>query len=265
MNRRKVTFHIPFLLALISHARLAAEAEAEEIAMPEPELSLVAFARDFSNNDKTVVDQVAQFVAAPPNDDETVGFHESSALPAETRAWLATVNLLSDKNHIMPSEDKYCQEVFAIWADEGWLTVDALPVEAKDILRTFRDETATDGDERKYRSFRKVLWQNFAALTEAVEESFRAKGLALLSIDASDGDTMFYAVVNAEIAKRWQGKSFNPVSTTAYIGGIRPPMWDRYWAHLSYAMGPMIVGPENQTGVPPETRQRGPMMHLPLQ
>jgi hypothetical protein len=265
MNRRKVTFHIPFLLALTPHAGRAAQAEAEEIAMPKPDLSLVAFARDFSKNDKAVVDQVKQFVAAPPSDDETVGFHESSALPAETRAWLATVNLLSDNNHIMPSEDKYCQEVFAIWADEGWLNVDALPAEAKDTLRMFRDETATDEDEEKYRSFRKALWQHYAGLTEAVEASFRAKGLALLSIDATDGDTMFYAVVDAEIAKRWLGKTFNPVSTTAYVGGIRAPMWDRYWAHLSYALGPMVVGPENQTGLPPGTRQRGPMAHLPLQ
>lgn len=230
-----------------------------------PDLSLIAFARDFSNDNLEVVEQVKRFVASPPGDDETVGFHESSALPAETRAWLATVNLLSDKNHIMSSEDKYCQEVFAIWADEGWLNVDAMPAGLKDILRTFRDETATDEDEQKYRSFRKVLWQNYAKLTEAVEESFRAKGLALLSIDATDGDTMFYAVVDADIAKRWLGKSFSPVSTREYIGGIRLPMWDRYWAHLSYAMGPMVVGAENETGLPPGTRQRGPMAHLPLQ
>ena len=61
---------------------------------------VVAFARDFSRNDAAIMTQVKSWVADPPTDARTIGFHGSNSYEPRTRLFLATVHLLSDKGKI---------------------------------------------------------------------------------------------------------------------------------------------------------------------
>jgi hypothetical protein len=43
--------------------------------------------------------------------------------------------------------------------------------------------------------------------TRELERDLESRGKALLSIDATDGDTMFFALVDSVIAKKWRNKA----------------------------------------------------------
>jgi hypothetical protein len=212
---------------------------------------LIEFARDFSGNDPIVMEKVKRYIANPPTKIEEVGFYgsEGSTPQPQRRQWLATVSALADAGHLTPSEDKYSNEFVHVLVQNKQID---LALMAAPIKR-FWDDIAEGDSDLSERAFRKMAWDTYARATDAVEAQLAARGKALLSIDATDGDTMYFAVVDKTVADRWRNTGFG--NFPAYDGGIREPMWDRYWFFLAYSVGSMLVD-GRKTELPPGTRDR---------
>jgi len=212
---------------------------------------ITSFARDFSHNDETVVDEVRAWLAKPPVDEKVIGFYGSEGYAARTRVFLATVYLL-DKRHLIDSvEDKYTVELFWRWCNAGIVDVAALPPAAQAVFGPLVRHRAAATME-SIDDYVKASWASYAKATEEVEQQIAARGKVLLSIDATDGDTMFFALVAPAIAARWQGKALS--DEDGYYAGVRLPMWDRFWDHLTYFS--KVVNQAGFKGYPPGTRQR---------
>jgi hypothetical protein len=224
------------------------------------EPALVAFARDISGNDVSVVRKVRRIVDNPPTQDEKVGFYSGAEAPAATRAWLATVQLLNDKGYIIAMEDKYSDEMISFWEQNGFIDISALPPATRHIASIIHendlDADELDQDNEQQAQFRRFLWENYAQATEDLEAQIRKRGKVLLSVDTTSGETMFYALVAPEVAHRWQGVMLSPADNRWDQGGVGTFEWDRYWGHLSYALGPLFIEEKAEMDYPPGTRIR---------
>jgi hypothetical protein len=214
---------------------------------------LLAFATDVSNGDAKVVKAVSGWLKNPPQSAEEIGFYgDPEDMPPEWRRWLATVSLLAERDHITGFEDKYSDEFVDVWANRGLLAFDDLPQHAQEVWSIIADGVQCDDDGNPDVAQFEVLWNNYAAATAAVDDAFRAGGKVLVSIDATEGDTLFFAALEPAVADRWIGTGFAAVESygTVYEIGVRPPLWGRLWEHLLYAMDDV---PEDfeERGLPP--------------
>jgi hypothetical protein len=237
-------FALLFSVAVMIVANAAA---AKEASMHDR--GLIEFARDFSGNDPVVMKKVERFVETAPTKIEDIGFYGSGDDAPEYRKWLATVSALEDAGHLIPSEDKYSNEFVHVLAQNGKIDINVMPAKVKQF---WNDVLGGDSDLGQ-RAFRKIAWEIYAEATRAVEAQLAARGKALLSIDATDGDTMYFAIVDKAVADKWRGTGFG--NFTAYDGGIREPMWDRYWFFLAYSVGSKLVD-GNKMALPPGIRER---------
>lgn len=209
---------------------------------------LLEFARDFSGNDPVVMEKVSRFIETPPTKIEDVGFYGSDGDPPARRQWLATVSALADAGHLTSSEDKYSNEFVHVLVQVGKIDLATMPAN----IRRFWTGIGGGDSDLSDRAFAKLAWEIYADATQAVEAQLAARGKALMSIDATGGDTMYFAVIDKALADKWRGTGFGNFEN--YDGGVRDPMWDRYWSFLEYAIGlPVIVGRET---FPPGTRLR---------
>lgn len=210
--------------------------------------AILAFAADFSSNNREIVAQVRQLIANSPTDLETIGFHGAEDDPPRNRLFLATVNLLDSAEKLFAAEDKYTPEIFAVWQDEGVIDAKTLPPAAKAVFGPFLDDNfaAPQGDSAE--AYRLLVWNQYAQATRELEQHIAARGKVLLSIDATDGDTMFFALVPPEVAARWRDKALSVHS--GYHAGVRAPMWDRFWVHLGYGAGNALIDGKRE-GYPP--------------
>ena len=85
-------------------------------------------------------------------------------------------------------------------------------------------------------------------------DHFAAGGGTLLSVDATDGDTLHFALVPREVAERWRNVRLSEHGD--YTPGIRDPLWDRFWHMLIYALRLPSVGDGSTPALPPGTRER---------
>jgi hypothetical protein len=217
---------------------------------------ILAFARDFSNGDEAIVAAVRDYVAEPPNDEELIGFYGSEDYAPRTRAFLATVSLLDNKRLLDAAEDKYTQEILTVWSRKGVIDVATLPAAAKTVFGPMLDPKLIPAGTPPEDYF-KNCWTLYGKATEELEQHMAARGKALLSIDATEGDTMFFAFADPETAMRWRGKALSVED--GYYAGVRPPMWDRFWEHLTYSF---IRPSEDRRGYPAGTRMREPVLPL---
>ena len=215
---------------------------------------LIAFARDFSDNAEAIVAQVQAYLATPPVDEEVIGFYGSEHYAPRTRAYLATVSLLEREQFLDAAEDKYTIDLLRQWQKRGVIDVDTLPPAALAVFgpllrpAAFAADPAMDSIER----YAQACWNAYAAATQELEQHIAARGKVLLSVDATDGDTLFFATCPRDVAARWQGKAL--AEEGGYRAGVRSPMWDRFWDHLMYHCDPQDESvPE---GYPPGTRVR---------
>jgi hypothetical protein len=211
---------------------------------------LLTFARDFSNNDDAIVATVRGYLTEPPTEEKVIGFYGSDVYAPRTRVYLATVSLLDRKKLLDAVEDKYTLELLQQWRDDGVIDVAALPPAAKATFGPMLDAHLIS--TTPIEQFRKDLWAHYAQATEELEQQIAARGKVLLSIDATDGDTLFFARVDADVAARWRGKALS--AEDGYYAGVRPPMWDRFWDHLTYFSD--VLNEPGQSGYPPGTRRR---------
>ncbi|MGY8677425.1 hypothetical protein Q2941_06365 [Bradyrhizobium sp. UFLA05-153] len=216
---------------------------------------ILSFARDFSGDDAAITAQVEAWIANPPEDQETVGFYGGDDYEPTTRSFLATVVLLRNQDKICSAEDKYLIEIFGRWRDDGVIDPTALPPAVKAVFGPFitQDEIPDLSDEDTTSAYRRTVWSLYAQATEELEQHIGSRGRVLLSIDATDGDTMFFALVKREIAQRWRDKALS--EQDGYRAGVRSPMWDRFWDYMGYALGPYWAT-EDHEGYPPGTRMR---------
>jgi hypothetical protein len=222
---------------------------------------LLDFASDLCNGDPAILTAVRRWLVAAPTSNEEIGFHgDPDAMPPEWRQWLATVSLLTEHDYIMSFEDKYSDEIVEVWDDMGVLEIDALPEAAQELWRIIGDGVDYDDDGNQDTAQFETIWQGYSAATAAVEAAISASGKTLVSIDATDGDTMFFAVLDPAIALRWVGTGFAVADSygSRYEAGVRPPMWDRLWEHLLYALGDV---PEDikAGGLPPGIASPAPL------
>jgi hypothetical protein len=242
----------PLVLALMSLVAIMVApwaASAKEVSMHDQ--GLIEFARDFSGNDPVVLEKVKRYIANAPTKIEEVGFYGSDGdtPQPERRQWLATVSALADAGHLTPSEDKYSNELVPVLAQNGQIDLAAMPAK----IRLFWHDVGEGDSDLSERAFRKMAWETYGQATNVIEAQLAARGKALLSIDVTDGDTMYFAVVDKAVADRWLNTGFG--NSAAYDGGIREPMWDRYWFFLAYSVGSMLVD-SSKTELPPGTRDR---------
>ena len=245
MKRRNIA------LALGAVALVLAALVARESIM-DRESPLAAFARDFSGNDPAIVGAARAFADNPPSDPETVGFYGSEDYPADMRAFLATVSLLDDAEKLYAIEDKYSQEIFQLWAEDGTIDPAQLPPAAKAVFGPLMSG-GIDPDDPAVAAYRQTVWNSYARAAVELEQHILERGKALLSVDATEGDTMFFALVPPEIAERWRDTALAEVG--GYRSGVRAPMGDRFWDHLSYAVGDALASGDVE-GYPPGTRLR---------
>ncbi|MEN5081921.1 hypothetical protein ABE438_05500 [Bosea sp. TWI1241] len=235
-------------LAALSPA-LTARSAMSQTASAHP---IVAFARDFGA-DEALQTRVAALVEQPPTTEEAIGFYGTTAYNATARSFLATVKLLEDAKKLTSIEDKYIYELLQLWSEERTLDFASLPEPAKTVFSPFvTGETTFDG-EAQAAAYRRTVWENYARATEQIEAQIAAGGRVLLSIDATGGDTLFFALVAPEIAERWRDRAL--AEQDGYRSGVRSPMWDRFWDHLSYAARGFFAA-EDSKGYPPGTRRR---------
>lgn len=243
LPRRRAMIAVPLLLVPL----LLLGPATQGVSMPTED-PIITFARDFSDGDATIVAQAGRYLAAPPTDLETIGFYGAETHPPRHRAFLATVTLLDGKERLTAVEDKYSYELFALWAEAGVIDPATLPPAAKALFGPL-----IDGSEPEIKAYQALAWATYAQATAELEAHIADRGKVLLSVDASDGDTMLFALVDPAIADRWRDRALS--EHQGYRAGVRAPMWDRFWAHLAYAMRGMLVA-EDREGYPPGTRRR---------
>ncbi|QZO00887.1 hypothetical protein [Chenggangzhangella methanolivorans] len=218
---------------------------------------LVRFARDFSKGDPDAVARAQAFAAAPPTVPEQMGFYGSEDYGPQARAYLATVSHLNNEGHVQDVEDKYVIELLHRWRDEGRFSPDDLPPAAKAVFGPMLADDfsglwdAPDALSRYVETF----CATFAEAAAELDAALAGKGDALLSIDATDGDTVFFAFVAPEIAERWRDKAL--CEYEGYVAGVRSPMWDRMYAFLGYGLG-LYHEPGWREAPPPGTPSRKP-------
>jgi hypothetical protein len=211
---------------------------------------IIAFASDFSRGDPTIVKRVQEMAVNPPTDMETVGFYGVEDYSARHRLFLATVNLLDNAGKLHSVEDKYTSDIFSIWQDAGIITKTSLGPVANAVFGPLIIGEQQPGTISAYRD---LVWAQYADATKELEQSIQESGKVLLSIDATDGDTMFFALVPSEIANRWRDKALS--EHEGYRSGVRSAMWDRFWVSLAYSTRGMMVD-DDRKGLPPGTRER---------
>jgi len=248
---RRTVIAAPLLLAplmVLSHL-----AKGKPMPNEDP---LIAFARDFSGNDAAIVAAAERYLATPPTDPETIGFYSADIYPPRHRAFLAIVTLLDNKKMLTAVEDKYSYELFSLWVEAGVIDLATLPPTAKALFGPLIDgstlDIEADGDAG-LAAYQTRAWETYAQATADLEAHIAARGKVLLSVDATDGDTMLFALVAPAIADRWRDRALS--EHEGYRAGVRAPMWDRFWAHLAYAMRGSLVA-EDQEGYPPGTPRR---------
>ncbi|MDP9837156.1 hypothetical protein J2T09_001908 [Neorhizobium huautlense] len=211
---------------------------------------IIAFASDFSGNDAAIIDKVRQMAADPPTDIETIGFYGAEDYPPRHRLFLATVSLLDNAQKLYSVEDKYTAEIFSIWQDDNVISEKTLPDAARIVFGPLIIGEQPPGDIKDYH---RVVWEKYAEATRELEKTIADDGRVLLSVDATDGDTMLFALVSPEIAERWRDKALS--EHEGYYAGVRSPMWGRFWDYLNYSTRGMMA-PEDRRGIPPGTLER---------
>jgi hypothetical protein len=221
--------------------------------LDENHARIVDFAIAFSGDDAALVEQVRRMAANPPTDLKTIGFYGAQNNPPRHRLFLATVSLLDNAGKLSSVEDKYTAEIFATWAASGVIDASTLSPVAKAVFGPLIDARLGTGEDVVDPVYRDMVWSRYAQATEELERHVAERGRVLLSVDATGGDTMFFAVVTPEIAERWRDRALS--EHEGYRSGVRSPMWDRFWNHLCYSVGEAIED-RSRKGYPPGTRRR---------
>jgi hypothetical protein len=78
---------------------------------------------------------------------------------------------------------------------------------------------------------RQAVESSYAKATEEIEAHIPSRG-RVLSVDATNGDTMFFAPVKPDIAQRWREKASSEQDVCR--AGVRSPM-DRFSVHTACA------------------------------
>jgi hypothetical protein len=234
---------------------IEASSASERSEIMNGENPIVCFARDFSGDDAAIIAQVETWVADPPQGAETIGFYGANGYEPRTRCFLATVVLLDREGRIFSAEDKYLFEIFVRWRDEGVIDPTALAPALKAVFGPWiaREGGETFSDEGSVSAYRETVWSLYAEATKELEQHIASRGRVLLSIDATDGDTMYFALVTPPAAQRWRDKALS--EQDGYRAGVRSPMWDRFWDHMGSALGPLWAT-EDHEGYPPGIRLR---------
>ncbi|UHS58248.1 hypothetical protein [Agrobacterium vaccinii] len=241
----RYTCPIAVLFCILSTAQF------EGAEMPsEGYTDVIAFASDFSGADPTIVKRVQEMAVNPPTDMETIGFYGAEDYSARHRLFLATVNLLDNAGKLHSVEDKYTSDIFSIWQEGGIVNKTTLGSVANAVFGPLIVGEQPPGPINAYRD---LVWSQYALATKELEQNIQDYGKVLLSIDATDGDTMFFALVPPEIAGRWRDKALS--EQEGYRAGVRSPMWDRLWLNLTYSTRGMVVD-DDRKGLPPGTRTR---------
>lgn len=177
---------------------------------------------------------VSSFLDSPPTGIEQIGFYGCEGISAKARIYYGVVSALDRAGHIYSVEDKYSDELVQRWIGEGLIEVDALPAVGKKMVSSMANTEFMDLEEEELEKLRDELFRDYGQATRELEEYLEKKGKALLSIDVNEGDTLFFAVVEEAIAKRWRDTAF--VEVDGYRAGVRSAMWDRFWFNFNYAM-----------------------------
>ena len=249
-------------LVLIPLAAFAATAEAGQGDALKAERSIRQFASDFSGGDPVILSKVDAYIAQPPTRIEDIGFYGMESASPDTRIYLATVSLLSEQHHLYSFEDKYMMDLFVAWIEDGVLDPNTLPPEAAGVFRPFFDlayvePLYAEGIETPPALADYVAYADahYGAATLQLEEAVeRASGKALLSVDATGGDTMFFALAPHDIANKWLNTGLAVYD--GYSAGIREPMWDYFWYDMVYALQLPTVGDSYTRPLPEGTRER---------
>lgn len=202
-----------------------------------------------------------RWLDTPPDTPEEIGFYgDPEDLPAPMRQWLATVSLLASRDHITGFEDKYSNEVAAVWEQQGLLDLETLSPAAQVVWAIILDGLDYDEDGAPEAAQLDLLWNGYADAAAAVEQAIRAGGKVLVTIDATEGDTLFFAALDPAVAERWIGTGFAVLEgdDERYEAGVRLPRWDHLWDHLLYAIEDL---PEDfyERGTPPGLPLPGPL------
>jgi hypothetical protein len=216
----------------------------------------VALARDLSGGDAEIIERVRGYLDAPPTTLEEIGFYGGAQAAPEARIFWGLVTALARAGYLYSVEDKYTPEIIDRWLTDEVFDLQALPTDARALLCAIRDNDMfeLEEDEDRLEQLYEQLFRIFGAGTRALEAQLEAQGRALLSVDATDGDTMFFAVVQKSVADSWCSKAFAETAE-GYRPGIRPPMWDRFWYHLVYAYH-LDDADAYRDDLPPGTRSR---------
>ena len=221
--------------------------------MPHDETRLITRARDLSKNNTELVAAARRFAADPPSDDAALGFYGAEEQPDEVRAYYALVTALDAAGYLYAVEDKYTPELFAQWVEGEVIVRQELPPAARGLVEAMLADDAIDMDEEGLTALFVQLFGSYGQATHELEAYLAAKGQALLSLDPTLGDTMFFALVDAATAQRWANRGFG-VGDDDYCVGPRRPMWDRLWFHLCYALGFDDLGAFDER-LPADTRE----------
>jgi hypothetical protein len=199
------------------------------------------------------VKAVRGWLEVPPQTSEEIGFYgDPDAMPVAWRQWLATVSLLAERGIVTGFEDKYSDEIAAVWEQQGLFAAADLPSEAQQVWSMILDGFDYDDDGEPEAAQLEILWNGYAGAAAAIEAAVREGGKVLVTIDATEGDTLFFAALDPAVAERWIGTGFAVLEGPdfRYEIGVRPPRWDRLWEHLLYAIEDVPEAFEER-GVPP--------------
>ena len=239
---------------------------AADEARPENAAAVTAFASDVSGAATEVMTSVEAWSVSPPTDMETIGFYSGEDGSAEERLWLATVSLLDSKGYLTSCEDKYCNEIVSTWQNAGLIEIAALAAPAREIFGAIESPASVllDGepDDEKVKRSQRMFFDHFGEATQQLERQIESRGKVLLSVDATEGDTLFFVALSPDLGRRWSGRGM-ATTDSGRVAGVRPVMWDRYWGFLTYALGSM-VGEDDAYRRPPPPGTRDSSGPLPL-
>lgn len=172
--------------------------------------------------------ELRQIAAAPPTTEEEIGFYGVEGEPAGRRAWLAGLDRAEAGEVISSVEDKYSAEVPFVLTESGWLG-DGAPPDDLAALLDLLDELGGCDDALAARPVRDRIMRRLPRMAEAVEAAVARRGLALVSFEATDGDTLFYTALDESERAAFPGADLPT--------GIRPFDWARFTGFFRYAIG----------------------------
>lgn len=223
--------------------------------MVDPRRALLAFVADLTRSDAELINRARALLDDPPEATaQAMGFYPIGGESPFERSLRKTISVLAGEGFIRGFEDKYINEMLAVWIDQEFVPVDRLSRATREYAGLLVGKIEDGFDEATVHD---RVPEGFVGAALDIEAAMRAEGKHLLSVDLSGGDTVFALTIEGDTGARWRDVLFERRDDGRVLA-IRGFDWAVFRDYLEYAlrieMGMVMLPPE---------LERKPLRELP--